>query len=472
MTYDGIHNRKCGVKKNVRKYHHHHFGKNKKFTITDATKKKLLKLGCDSINMRRQTVDNDNDCSTSGVDNDNNVDINDFEDEIVTYFEQKTTQANFECDEIHNRYANHCYDSNNVFKPDLFLSKINRINDEKKSLINFKDENTREKKVLTLARIDSDPFGKLNKGKYMNRCAIKNFNINYLLKNFVNRLLSLKKIIKYGDLCSAPGGFSEAILDIASKVRKEKHDAPMVHSFAISLHDPNFQFSMDRLQSNKDWWNFHAIYADIGDEVAKQGYLTEIGGKYQLDFVLADGGFSVNFQEHKQEYLTRKLYVAQSRLGLDSLKESGTFVLKLFDIYLKFSVDLLHLLSFCFQQIGIVKLHSSRPANSERYLFCLNYKNNHTTEVVSKHLKNVELSLSNNTDHISIDQSTMHDTQFVEWISQHIEQFNRNQLRSLLKLKTSCMNQTIFGVKNYKFPNKDKNNTIPKKWVHHLQKLN
>ena len=55
-------------------------------------------------------------------------------------------------------------------------------------------------------------------------------------------------------------------------------------------------------------------------------------------------------------------------------KKGGTFVLKVFDLFLKPSVQLLYLLSCCYEQVYIIKPYTSRTANSERYVICKGFK--------------------------------------------------------------------------------------------------
>ena len=54
--------------------------------------------------------------------------------------------------------------------------------------------------------------------------------------------------------------------------------------------------------------------------------------------------------------------------------QGGHFVLKIFDIFTQGTLDLLYLLSISYEKIYIVKPFSSRTANSEKYIFCKNYR--------------------------------------------------------------------------------------------------
>jgi hypothetical protein len=54
-------------------------------------------------------------------------------------------------------------------------------------------------------------------------------------------------------------------------------------------------------------------------------------------------------------------------------KKGGYFVLKIFDIFSKLTVDMLYLLSSLYGEVYITKPHTSRLANSEKYIVCKNF---------------------------------------------------------------------------------------------------
>ena len=51
-------------------------------------------------------------------------------------------------------------------------------------------------------------------------------------------------------------------------------------------------------------------------------------------------------------------------------KLGGTFILKVYDIYHKYSLDCLYILAFFYRDVYIYKPNTSRYANSEKYLIC------------------------------------------------------------------------------------------------------
>jgi cap1 methyltransferase len=55
-------------------------------------------------------------------------------------------------------------------------------------------------------------------------------------------------------------------------------------------------------------------------------------------------------------------------------KQGGTFILKIFDVFHKPTVDILYLLCYYYTNVSIMKPHTSRIANSEKYVVCQGFK--------------------------------------------------------------------------------------------------
>ena len=93
----------------------------------------------------------------------------------------------------------------------------------------------------------------------------------------------------------------------------------------------------------------------------------------KVDLVTADGGFEAKNENNKEvEHL--KLFLAESLTAFKVLNKGGTFILKIYDIFTRPTLELLFLLSSVFKNVNLVKPVSSRPANSERYVVCLGFK--------------------------------------------------------------------------------------------------
>jgi len=86
-----------------------------------------------------------------------------------------------------------------------------------------------------------------------------------------------------------------------------------------------------------------------------------------VDVYTADGGFDFSADFNGQENTVQRLLIAEALAGLTTLKVGGTMILKLFDMKHRATLEMIWTLSMCFERTGLIKPHTSRPANSERY---------------------------------------------------------------------------------------------------------
>jgi len=163
-----------------------------------------------------------------------------------------------------------------------------------------------------------------------------------------------------------PGGFLEAI----------QHRRPGSRMIAMTLRStertiPGWRKSAAFLSSYPDVLITYGadstgnLYSLDNQAAFEATAATHLGGKAHL--YTADGGFDFSADFNAQENTVQRLLVAEALCGLKSLRPGGTMILKLFDTKNQSTLDILWTLSTCFDRTGLVKPHTSRPANSERY---------------------------------------------------------------------------------------------------------
>jgi 23S rRNA U2552 (ribose-2'-O)-methylase RlmE/FtsJ len=92
-----------------------------------------------------------------------------------------------------------------------------------------------------------------------------------------------------------------------------------------------------------------------------------------MNFITGDGGFDFSMDFNMQEIYITKLLFAQIAYAVCLQKRGGSFVLKIFDCFMKHTVDLMYLLASFYQKTYIVKPNTSRYANSEKYIVCTGF---------------------------------------------------------------------------------------------------
>jgi 23S rRNA U2552 (ribose-2'-O)-methylase RlmE/FtsJ len=90
----------------------------------------------------------------------------------------------------------------------------------------------------------------------------------------------------------------------------------------------------------------------------------------------ADGGFDFSSDYNAQEDVIFPLLLAESLLALRVLQKGGCMVLKCFDTTERPTLDLLWLLSMSFREWKIIKPHTSRAGNAERYFVGIGFVGN------------------------------------------------------------------------------------------------
>lgn len=177
--------------------------------------------------------------------------------------------------------------------------------------------------------------------------------------------------IKSFHLAEGPGGFIEAL----THLRNNEQD--LYYGMTLISEDdnvPSWKKSKHFLNKNPN------VIIESGKD--KTGNLFSLKNfeyiydkyKNSMDFITADGGFDFSIDFNQQENLSLKLIFSQIIYALAIQKKGGHFILKIFDIFTQATLDLLYLLSISYEKIYIVKPFTSRTANSEKYIYCKNYK--------------------------------------------------------------------------------------------------
>lgn len=106
--------------------------------------------------------------------------------------------------------------------------------------------------------------------------------------------------------------------------------------------------------------------------------------KNTMNLITGDGGFDFSVDFNQQESLSHNLIFCQICYAIAMQKQGGTFVLKVFDIFASATIDLIYILSSLYNKTYIVKPHTSRAANAERYIVCKNYRLSDSYDILLK----------------------------------------------------------------------------------------
>ena len=175
-------------------------------------------------------------------------------------------------------------------------------------------------------------------------------------------------------LAEGPGGFVEAMI-------KYRHD------YFKELCNDDKYWGMTLKSSNKsvpDWKykssNFSVLFGKDGTgniyNIENIDSLATTLQPHSMDFITADGGFDFSSDFNGQEEMSLRLLTCEICAALKLQKTGGTFIIKVFDMFTPFSLQLINAICSCYEKATLIKPLTSRPANSEKYLLCQGFKPN------------------------------------------------------------------------------------------------
>ncbi len=198
--------------------------------------------------------------------------------------------------------------------------------------------------------------------------------------------------IKSFHLAEGPGGFIEAITYLRFNTADKYYGMTLFDQDNDNV--PGWKKSLLFLKKNKNVFIEKGI-DETGDLYSpnnfKYSYETY---KNSMDFITADGGFDFSVDFNNQESMALRLIFTEVIYAIVMQKKNGNFVLKMFDTFLKSSIDIIFLLSSLYSEVYITKPDTSRTANSERYIVCKGFKLNDSSYLFNK-LHHILIMLNN-----------------------------------------------------------------------------
>jgi len=182
-------------------------------------------------------------------------------------------------------------------------------------------------------------------------------------------LLDDSQPVKILCLAEGPGGFIEAINNYRS-IRDTIYGITLK---SVNKDIPGWRKSRNFLRDNP-----HIIITYGADNTGNIYNLDNI--KYlenmikKAYLITADGGFDFSGDFNNQEKLSYRIVFCEIVSALAIQQIGGNFVCKIFDIHSMVTVRLLYLLSFYYGRVFVTKPLTSRPANSEKYIVCKDFK--------------------------------------------------------------------------------------------------
>jgi len=216
----------------------------------------------------------------------------------------------------------------------------------------------------------------ISKTKPISRSYFKMVEIT-LLFDLLNKYQDTS--IRSFHLAEGPGGFIEAL----ATIRNNTSDS----YYGMTLIDKSQRSNIPTWKKSKDFLGrFTNVTLESGSDNTGNILILEnlryCKEKYEssMDIITGDGGFDFSTDFNHQEIAISKLLYGQFAFAVTMQKKGGHFILKIFDSFMKHTLDILYLLSSFYQKVYIIKPKTSRYANSEKYIVCMGFLYDSTEE--------------------------------------------------------------------------------------------
>jgi len=207
----------------------------------------------------------------------------------------------------------------------------------------------------------------ISKYKPVSRSYFKFIEIAHLFDILPDNRFSISSF----HLCEGPGGFIEAISNLHTNTKNKYYGMTLIGN---DENIPGWKKNAKLLKNNP---NIHLEYgADgTGNIINKQNYIQTVQKhKNTMNIITGDGGFDFSSNFNNQENMSSKLILTQILYALSLQSYNGHFILKIFDIFFKSTLEYIYILNLFYEKVYIFKPQTSRLANSEKYIICKSFK--------------------------------------------------------------------------------------------------
>ena len=252
----------------------------------------------------------------------------------------------------------------------------------------------------------------------------------------------------YAHLAEGPGGFMEATYNYRSKILSTQNLGDIFYGITLK---PTNDYVPDWNKIKKVFNNSPNINIEYGnlyniDDV--NNYL-KIFKKKKAHFATADGGFDYSTDFNRQEVNSCKIIYSETVIALNVLRKGGSFVCKVFDLFSYSMVQIMYLLYSSFEKVIIYKPETSRPANSEKYIVCINFYDNISQENKNKLIENIKVwNDITNEENTAMFENIKIEADFLHKLSEHnlkYIEYQMHYLKNTIKLSETKMEKNEYN---------------------------
>ena len=285
------------------------------------------------------------------------------------------------------------------------------------------------------------------------------FKLIEIYQTFKSIPIFIDEPIKTYHLAEGPGGFIEATAYIRNNENDKYYGITLIDKSNKNI--PGWKKSEKFLNKNKNVIIEKGISND-GNLYNPENFL-DCYKKHanSMDIVTGDGGFDFSTSYNNQEKMAIRLLFTQMIYAVSLQKKGGSFILKIFDMFSKPTIEIIYMLSCFYTNVYITKPNTSRYANSEKYIVCTDFLFDNTNKITNR-FYNI-LKVLNNIDYDKYEITGFLNLTIQLYFKNQIEEINsiiiQQQIENILN--------TIKLISNY---TKNKNEKIDNIKSQNIQK--
>jgi len=180
--------------------------------------------------------------------------------------------------------------------------------------------------------------------------------------------------LRTAHVCEGPGGFIEAIYDLAPKSGRAVRSTHAMTLRSTKSHIPGWRRAQHFMNRHRE---IRIEYGpdNTGNILRKENRHSFIASAGRANHIFtADGGFDFTNNYSAQETSIFPLLLASIHVGFSVLGANGLFILKVFDCFSKTSQQLIAFMAAHFNKWNLYKPATSRPCNSEHYFIGVGFR--------------------------------------------------------------------------------------------------
>lgn len=283
-----------------------------------------------------------------------------------------------------SNWINEYYQYNQMYELKDILNKTK----SKMELLDMKVYNkiTSITRPYDLLRGDKGVLASNYNAEIVSNAWLKMFELIQLIPdlNENKNILRSHKISSF-HLAEAPGNF---ILAINHFINQDTRGKPTEWTWYANTykdeHSPDVSYLTDTYGIINKYETHWKYGADKNGDITSVNNINSFDVP-NVDLITSDVKYMPNIPNYdEEENINIPVHMGHTLITLLYLKKGGSAILKEFTHLESASISLLYLLSYCFEKVIMHKPDTSRLANSENYLVCINYKQNLTEQQINK----------------------------------------------------------------------------------------